>query len=93
MASKKKIENDKTKINKLSLGIKEETKHGIYALISFVLALFFVLGAFHGAGRAGIFFYTLFSFLSAYLLYVRSGPMLAGRIAYHLCYFFLRALA
>ncbi len=64
--SKKKNKNEKNdegKLGKLSLGIKEETKHGIYALISFVLALFFVLGAFHGAGRAGIFFYTLFHFL------------------------------
>jgi S-DNA-T family DNA segregation ATPase FtsK/SpoIIIE len=46
-----------------SISLKDETKHGIYAVISFVLALFFILSAFHGGGRAGVFFYSLFAFL------------------------------
>jgi S-DNA-T family DNA segregation ATPase FtsK/SpoIIIE len=46
-----------------SISLKDETKHGIYAVISFVLALFFILAAFNGGGRAGIFFYSLFAFL------------------------------
>jgi len=45
------------------INLKDETKNGIYAVISFVLALFFILSAFHGSGRAGVFFYDLFKYL------------------------------
>lgn len=41
--------------------LKEETRHGIYAVICFVLALVFILGAFHMAGPAGDSFYSLFN--------------------------------
>ncbi|MFA6397927.1 MAG: DNA translocase FtsK 4TM domain-containing protein [Candidatus Paceibacterota bacterium] len=51
------------KKNRLKLGIKEETKHGIYTVISFVLGLFFVLAAFRVGGPAGEFFYKIFSSL------------------------------
>jgi len=37
--------------------IKEETKHGILAILAFALAVFFLLGSFGRAGRAGDFFY------------------------------------
>ena len=43
--------------------LKDETKNGIYAVIAFVLAIFFILSAFHGGGRAGVFFYDMFAFL------------------------------
>lgn len=45
------------------LSLKDETRYGIYTVISFVLALFFIVSAFHGGGRAGVFFYSLFAFL------------------------------
>ncbi len=61
--TKDKKKSKKVETTKLSLGLKEETLHGIYAIVSFVFALFFVLGAFQGAGRAGNFFYNLFASL------------------------------
>src|SRR3972149_2214095 len=48
-----------------SLGqrIKDDTKNGIFAVISFVFALFFMLSAFAKAGIAGDFFFEIFSYL------------------------------
>ncbi|MFA5933783.1 MAG: DNA translocase FtsK 4TM domain-containing protein [Candidatus Paceibacterota bacterium] len=45
------------------LGIKQETKHGVLAVVCFALALFFILAAFNKAGIAGEFFYKIFSYL------------------------------
>jgi len=39
--------------------IKEETKHGILAVLAFALTIFFLLAAFHIAGKAGDFFYKI----------------------------------
>ncbi|MCX6712871.1 MAG: DNA translocase FtsK [Candidatus Vogelbacteria bacterium] len=40
--------------------IKNETMHGIWAVLSFALAVFFALSAFSLAGKAGHFFYAIF---------------------------------
>lgn len=46
--------------------LKQETKHGILALVFFVLALFFTMSAFHKAGVAGNFFFDIFRSLFGY---------------------------
>jgi len=43
--------------------VKEETKYGIWAIISFVFALFFILSSFSQAGITGRFFYDIFTYL------------------------------
>lgn len=43
--------------------IKDETRYGIYGLVSLVLSFFLILSAIHKAGSAGIFIYKSFSFL------------------------------
>lgn len=43
--------------------LKPETKHGIWSVVFFVLALFFILAAFGSAGVAGRFFYNVFRYL------------------------------
>ncbi|MCX6757895.1 MAG: DNA translocase FtsK [Candidatus Nomurabacteria bacterium] len=43
--------------------LKTETKHGIWAVIFFVLALFLIMSAFGSAGVVGKFFYDFFYFL------------------------------
>lgn len=52
---------NKKKVEKINGGnfskLKTETRHGILAIIFFVLALFFLMSAFNIAGVAGIFFY------------------------------------
>ncbi len=40
--------------------LKDETRYSIYAVISFLIALFFVFAAFHNAGVAGSVLYTFF---------------------------------
>ncbi len=69
MGKKSKSERIKRKANRddfdedeVSLGthIRQETKYGIYAIITFVVAIFFILAAFGGAGPVGN---TLYSFL------------------------------
>ena len=48
-------ENSKKKNNdsKESLGLKTQTKHGIIAIVFFVLALFFLMSLFDMTGVAG----------------------------------------
>jgi len=46
--------------------LKQETKHGILALVFFVLALFFTMSAFHKAGIAGDFFFDIFRSIFGY---------------------------
>jgi S-DNA-T family DNA segregation ATPase FtsK/SpoIIIE len=46
-----------------SHNIKQETKNGIFSVISFVIALFFILSAFDKAGVAGRFIFAIFSYL------------------------------
>lgn len=46
-----------------SIGLQTGTKHGILAVIFFVLALFFLMSAFSKAGVAGEFFYSKLHFL------------------------------
>ena len=43
--------------------IKQETKNGIFSVISFVVALFFMLSAFGKAGPAGLFFFDILTYL------------------------------
>ena len=59
MAKKKSFDKSKSSTNKL----KTETKHGIWAIVFFVLALFFFMSAFNMAGPAGNFFYDIFYYL------------------------------
>lgn len=49
--------------NKSKITLAPETRNGIYAIISFVIALFFVLSSFEKAGIAGKFFYEIFTYL------------------------------
>ena len=68
MGKKSKSERIKRKANRddfdedddVSLGthIRQETKYGIYAIITFVIAIFFILAAFASAGPAGTALYT-----------------------------------
>lgn len=44
-------------------GLKHETKYGIYALIAFLVAFFFILSGFGGAGPSGRVIHALFSTL------------------------------
>lgn len=46
-----------------SLGLKTQTKHGIVAIVFFVLALFFLMSYFDVAGVAGVFVYEKFNLL------------------------------
>ena len=46
--------------------LKTETKHGIWAIVFFVLALILLMSAFNVAGRAGHFLYTIFYYLLGY---------------------------
>jgi len=48
---------------KVSSGLKTQTKHGIIAIIFFVLAVFFLMSYFDIAGKAGIFFYEKLNYL------------------------------
>ena len=59
--------NDK----KAGVGLKTQTKHGIIAVIFFVLALFFLMSYMDAAGKAGIFIYDI-------------SKMLIGAIGYFL---------
>ena len=66
MAKNEKKKNDKkyTKENTEYFSkLKPETKHGIWSVVFFVLALFFILAAFGTAGVAGRFFYNIFRYL------------------------------
>ena len=53
------FKNDK----KISTGLQTHTKHGIMAIIFFVLALFFLMAYAGVAGKAGIFIYDIFKML------------------------------
>ncbi|MBU0998900.1 DNA translocase FtsK [Patescibacteria group bacterium] len=44
---------------KVSTGLKTQTKHGVIAVIFFVLALFFLMSYANVAGRAGVFIYDI----------------------------------
>lgn len=52
-----------TKNEDYSIGLQTGTKHGILAVIFFVLALFFLMSAFGKAGVVGEFFYSKLHFL------------------------------
>ena len=49
--------NGKKNDKKMAVGLKTQTKHGIIAVIFFVLALFFLMSYAGVAGKAGIFIY------------------------------------
>ena len=57
--NEKNYKKNKTSPNNSRL--KTETKHGIWAIVFFVLALFLFMSAFNFAGPAGQFFYNIFS--------------------------------
>jgi len=64
MAKKEKNSNKKnTKIVAPNNRLKTDTKHGIWAIVFFVLALFLFMSAFGKAGMAGNFFYDIFNYL------------------------------
>lgn len=68
MAKKQKRHEDDTKQknssrNSRKLNIADETRHGVYGICAFVVALFLVLAAFHGGGVAGSFIYHLMRLL------------------------------
>jgi S-DNA-T family DNA segregation ATPase FtsK/SpoIIIE len=60
---KKNSQNSSSKNLKKNSKLKTETKHGILAIIFFVLALLFFMSAFSMAGVAGKFIYKVFYFL------------------------------
>ncbi|MBU0611869.1 DNA translocase FtsK 4TM domain-containing protein, partial [Patescibacteria group bacterium] len=62
---KNKSRQEKT-FTKPKIKLKTETKHGIWAVIFFVLALFLFMSAFDIAGKAGKFAYEIFYFLLGY---------------------------
>lgn len=53
---KKRSKKDAVKVSSL----KDETRYGIYAVIAFALAIFFIIAAFHRAGIAGGALYVFF---------------------------------
>ncbi len=60
-----KNKNDKQKTLKTNLGIsnlKTETRHSIWAILFFVLALFLLMSMFSGAGKAGNFAYDFLNY-------------------------------
>jgi len=66
MAKKEKNSNKKKNISKNNFSssrLKTETKHGILAVVFFVLALFLFMSAFDIAGPAGTFVYDVFHYL------------------------------
>ncbi len=68
MAKKEKIEprKEKKKVSVSPSRIKEETRHGVWAIIFFLLAIFAVIAGFGGAGPAGRVFHSLFTTLFGY---------------------------
>ena len=67
----KKNERGDKNNKKAGAGLKTQTKHGIIAVIFFVLALFFLMSYMDAAGKAGIFIYDI-------------SKMLIGAIGYFL---------
>ena len=61
--NEKKNEKGNKNIKKEKAGLKTQTKHGIIAIIFFVLALFFLMSYFGIAGKAGVFIYDIFKML------------------------------
>ncbi|MFA5841274.1 MAG: DNA translocase FtsK 4TM domain-containing protein [Candidatus Paceibacterota bacterium] len=59
---KKVVRTEKTE-KKIPNGLQTHTKHGIIAVVFFVLALFFLMSYAGVAGRAGIFIYDIFKML------------------------------
>ncbi len=62
----KKEKKEVAKKSNTSSKISDETRHGVLAVVAFVLALFFILAGLNIAGPAGNFFHTLFSSLFGY---------------------------
>src|SRR3989344_8968885 len=63
MAKKENGNENGKKNNKESNGLKTQTKHGIMAIVFFVLALFFLMSAFDMTGVAGELIYEKLYFL------------------------------
>src|SRR3989344_407726 len=61
----KKNKNNKND-RRVSAGLKTQTKHGILAVVFFVLAAFFLMSYFGIAGKAGAFFYEKLNYLLGY---------------------------
>ena len=62
MKKNKSNKNDR----RVSAGLKTQTKHGILAVVFFVLAAFFLMSYFGIAGKAGAFFYEKLNYLLGY---------------------------
>ena len=63
---KQKNNKDSNKFISLTSNLKTETKHGIWAVVFFVLALFLLMSLFNIAGRAGQLVYDFFIYLFGY---------------------------
>lgn len=61
--SDKKKNKDNQKSLSIGSGLKQETKYSVFAVVCFVLALFFFIAAFGKGGPAGNALYSLFTFL------------------------------
>jgi len=61
--TEKRADKKKSKNTEGEGRISAEIQHSIWAIVCFVLGLFFILSAFGGAGAAGHFFYLLFTSL------------------------------
>lgn len=62
MAKKEKPKQKFTKNTSTTNKLKTETKHGIWAILFFVLALFLLMAMFSGAGKAGNFVYDFLNY-------------------------------
>jgi len=62
MANKNKLKNKFFKNTPPMNNLKTETKHGIWAILFFVLALFLLMSKFSGAGKAGNFIYDFLNY-------------------------------
>ncbi|MFA6273673.1 MAG: DNA translocase FtsK 4TM domain-containing protein [Candidatus Paceibacterota bacterium] len=63
MAKNEKGNDKKNSKQKSNSKLKTETKHGIWAVVFFVIALFLFMSAFGSAGPAGKFFYKILHYL------------------------------
>src|SRR3989338_2716858 len=63
MAKNQNNKNEKKDEKESGRGLQTQTKHGIMALVFFVLALFFLMSYFDVAGKAGTFVYEIFDYL------------------------------
>jgi S-DNA-T family DNA segregation ATPase FtsK/SpoIIIE len=84
MARKKKEENTEARFNFFK-NLREETAHGVFAVIFFVFGVFFLLASFGKAGFLGEKTYQIFRLLFGY------GYFLLPLVSFMLCVFFFQS--